>query len=116
MRGKVQTDILATLDPSVGTYVDGVVWARAYGFNANLLDIESVQVLKRPQAMLFGRNTTVGAILVQTNDPKLDDLSGSISGNYGRFDERILTGVVNLPIVEGKIAIRASVQRYLRDG
>ncbi len=73
LRGQVQTDILVTLDPSVGTYVDGVYWARAYGLNSNLLDISSVQVLKGPQGTLFGRNTTGGALLFNTNDPKLDE-------------------------------------------
>ena len=36
IRGQYQNDVLATLDPSVGTYVDGFYWARAYGLNANL--------------------------------------------------------------------------------
>jgi iron complex outermembrane recepter protein len=57
LRGQAQTDVLATLDPSVGTYVDGIYWARAYGLNGSLLDIQSVQVLKGPQGTLFGRNT-----------------------------------------------------------
>lgn len=61
LRGQVQTDILATLDPSVGAYVDGLYWARAYGINSDLLDVSSVQVLKGPQGTLFGRNTTGGA-------------------------------------------------------
>lgn len=42
LRGQVQTDILVTLDPSVGTYVDGVYWARAYGLNGDFLDAQSV--------------------------------------------------------------------------
>ncbi|MET0371337.1 MAG: TonB-dependent receptor plug domain-containing protein [Sphingobium sp.] len=116
LRGQVQTDVLATLDPSVGTYVDGLYWARAYGFNSNLLDLQSVQVLKGPQGTLFGRNTTGGAILVQTNDPDFSGISGLVSGTYGRFDERSATGIVNLPIVNDRIAVRAAVQRYLRDG
>jgi outer membrane receptor for monomeric catechols len=62
LRGQAQTDVLATLDPSVGTYVDGIYWARAYGLNGSLLDIQSVQVLKGPQGTLFGRNTTGGAM------------------------------------------------------
>src|SRR5690606_19949276 len=45
IRGQYQSDVLATLDPSVGTYVDGYYWARAYGLSADLLDVQSVQVL-----------------------------------------------------------------------
>jgi iron complex outermembrane receptor protein len=116
LRGQVQTDVLATLDPSVGTYVDGLYWARAYGLNGDLLDIQSVQVLKGPQGTLFGRNTTGGALLIQSNDPSLSGFSGLASGTYGRFDERSGTAVLNVPIIENKLAIRAAVQRVLRDG
>ena len=116
LRGQVQTDVLVTLDPSVGTYVDGVYWARAYGLNGNLLDIQSVQVLKGPQGTLFGRNTTGGALLIQSNDPDLDDFSGRVSGTYGRFNEQELTGVVNVPIVADRIALRLAGQRSKRDG
>lgn len=116
LRGQVQTDILATLDPSVGTYVDGVYWSRAYGLNSDILDASSVQVLKGPQGTLFGRNTTGGALLINTNDPDLDEYGGKISASYGRFNELTLSAVSNLPIVEDKIAIRLAGQRFKRDG
>ena len=116
LRGQVQSDVLITLDPSVGTYVDGVYWARAYGLNADLLDIQSVQVLKGPQGTLFGRNTTGGAMLFQTNDPSLDDLSGKLTLTYGRFDERVGTAVVNVPIVADRVAVRLAGKISKRDG
>lgn len=116
LRGQVQTDILATLDPSVGTYVDGVYWARATGLNADLLDVESVQVLKGPQGTLFGRNTTGGAMLINSNNPNMHDFSGRASFTYGRFDEMTFTGVVNLPIVNDRVALRLAGQRATRDG
>jgi iron complex outermembrane recepter protein len=116
LRGQVQTDILVTLDPSVGTYVDGVYWARAYGLNGDFLDAQSVQVLKGPQGTLFGRNTTGGALLINSNNPDLNDLGGSLSVTYGRFNEFSATGVVNLPIVEDRVALRLAGRRLTRDG
>lgn len=116
LRGQVQTDILATLDPSVGTYVDGVYWARSYGLNGSLLDIRSVEVLKGPQGTLFGRNTTGGALLISTNDPDLDDFGGRLSVTYGRFNEFETSGVVNVPIVNDRVALRVAVSRLTRDG
>ena len=68
MRGQVQNDNIATLEPSVGVYLDEMYIARAYGLNTDLLDISNVQVLKGPQGTLFGRNTSAGAVLIQTND------------------------------------------------
>lgn len=116
LRGQVQTDILASLDPSVGTYVDGVYWARSYGLNSNLLDVQSVQVLKGPQGTLFGRNTTGGAILINSKNPDMDELEGSVAVSYGRFNEFETIGVINLPIVTDKIALRVAASRTTRDG
>ncbi len=115
LRGQFQNDTLATLDPSVGTYVDGVYWARAYGLNTTLLDVSSVQVLKGPQGTLFGRNTTGGAILINSNNPTLDGISGKASVSYGRFNEFEPTAVVNLPLGD-KVAIRLAGKIFTRDG
>ena len=68
MRGQIQNDTLATLEPSVGVYLDEMYIARAYGLNTELIDMQSVQVLKGPQGTLFGRNTSAGAVLLQTNE------------------------------------------------
>jgi len=117
MRGQVQQDTLATLDPSVGTYVDGVYWARAYGLNATLVDVSSFQALKGPQGTLFGRNTSGGAILINTNDPRFSDgFSGQVSATLGRFDYRSLTAVANLPIIDEKLAARFVFSGNKRDG
>lgn len=117
MRGQVQSDVLATLDPSVGTYVDGVYWARAVGLNSNLLDVQSFQALKGPQGTLFGRNTSGGAILITTNDPKFGDgLSGSISGTYGNYNYQSLTAILNAPLIEDKLAVRLAYVGNRRDG
>lgn len=115
LRGQFQNDNLVTLDPSVGTYVDGVYWARSYGLNGSMLDVSSLQVLKGPQGTLFGRNTTGGAILIGTNDPKLGEFSGKLSVSYGKYNEFEPTAVVNLPIGE-KVAVRLAGKRLSRDG
>jgi iron complex outermembrane receptor protein len=116
IRGQFQNDVLATLDPSVGVYVDGYYWSRAYGINSDLLDVQSVQTLRGPQGTLFGRNTTGGAILIQTNDPNFNGMSGLVSGTYGRFDYKSGTGVLNLPIVDDRIALRLAYSRSDSDG
>ena len=106
-RGQVQADILPTLDPSVGVYVDGVYWARAMGGNASLMDIERVEVLKGPQGTLFGRNTTGGALNIKTKDPNFDGFSGNLSGRVGDHDLREGGAVVNIPLND-KVALRVA--------
>jgi iron complex outermembrane receptor protein len=83
IRGQVNNEIIATQDASVGLYVDDLIWARAIGANATLLDLSSAQVLKGPQGTLFGRNTTGGALVLRTNDPVLEEFSGLVSVGYG---------------------------------
>ncbi|HKR90536.1 MAG TPA: TonB-dependent receptor [Phenylobacterium sp.] len=116
LRGQINTTQIATADPSVGVYVDGVYWARSYGINANLLDVKSVQTLKGPQGTLFGRNTTGGAVLIDTNDPDLNNQSGELSGTYGRFNYRSGRAILNLPLIDGRLAFRAAYERLHDDG
>jgi iron complex outermembrane receptor protein len=115
IRGQVQNEILATVEPSVGTYIDEMYWARAYGLNASLLDVANVQVLKGPQGTLFGRNTTGGALLVTSNDPNTREIEGSARFTYGRFNERTADFVLNLPASD-TIAFRGAFHMSKRDG
>lgn len=78
-------------------------------------DLSSVQVLKGPQGTLFGRNTTGGAILYYPTAPNYE-LGGYIQGAYGNHDDRQFEGVLNLPIVANKVALRLSGQYQKRDG
>ncbi|HEY9092536.1 TonB-dependent receptor [Parasphingorhabdus sp.] len=115
MRGQIQNDNIATLEPSVGTYIDEMYIARAYGLNTELVDVENVQVLKGPQGTLFGRNTSAGAVLIKTADPRYDEISGKISATYGRFDERTGQAVLNLGLADN-VAIRGALYYQKRDG
>ena len=60
-------------------------------------DLQSVQAVKGPQGTLFGRNSTGGAVLFQTQEPE-DAFSGYASIQYGNFDRVIAEGALNLPI------------------
>lgn len=114
MRGQVQNDNLATLEPSVGVYLDEMYVARGYGLNTDLLDIKSAQVLKGPQGTLFGRNTSAGAVLLQTNDPEFGEYGGSARVTFGRFNQGAGTAVLNLGVGE-TFAVRGALY-YERRG
>ena len=115
MRGQIQVDNIATLEPSVGTYLDEMYIARAYGLNVELVDVESVQVLKGPQGTLFGRNTSAGAVLIQTANPRYGEVSGKVSATYGRFDERTGQATLNLGLSDS-FAVRGAIYYQKRDG
>lgn len=71
---------------NVGIYIDGFYSPNPLSANSQLMNVQSVQVLKGPQGTLFGRNTTGGAILIQTAEPS-DEPSGKFKLSYGRFNE-----------------------------
>ena len=69
IRGIGQIDFTLNTDPGVGIYVDEVYIARAVGSVMELLDLETVEVLRGPQGTLFGRNTIGGAIQLRSRPP-----------------------------------------------
>jgi iron complex outermembrane receptor protein len=113
LRGSVQNSVNITDDASVGIYSDGVYIARPFGLGVDLLDIEDVQVLKGPQGTLFGRNTTAGALLINTKNPEIGQFSGSISGTGGQ-DLKGTEVILNVPLGD-MFALRAGHLDSKRD-
>ncbi|MEQ9316533.1 MAG: Plug domain-containing protein, partial [Henriciella sp.] len=63
IRGLGVNSSIPSIDPAVGVFVDGVYLGVNNGVVVNLFDLESVEVLRGPQGLLFGRNTTGGALV-----------------------------------------------------
>ena len=79
-------------------------------------DLQSVEVLKGPQGTLFGRNTTGGAVLFEPRRPELTTLSGYgeiLAGDYRRAQTE---AAINLPLIDGKLAVRIAAQAESREG
>ncbi|MET0182127.1 MAG: TonB-dependent receptor plug domain-containing protein, partial [Caulobacterales bacterium] len=114
-RGQVQGDTLATLEPSIGVYVDQMYWARPKGLNTSMLDLSNAQVLRGPQGTLFGRNTTGGALLLTSNDPNTEEATASANFTYGSYNERASEFVLNMPLADN-LALRGALRVRDRDG
>lgn len=115
IRGVGETDFIASTDPGVGFYVDGVYYARSAGTAVSLLDIDHIEVLRGPQGTLFGRNTLGGAIQVITNKPSFDATAATLSATFGDFSRREGTGTLNIPITD-TLAVRFALTRRAQDG
>ena len=85
---------------NVGIYIDGFYSPNPIVSDMQLLKVRSIQVLKGPQGTLFGRNTTGGAILIQTADPSTDP-GAEFKASYGRYNEVRLQGYGTFGIGEG---------------
>lgn len=55
--------------PAVAMYVDNVPYADKSSFDFNFYDIERIDILRGPQATLYGRNAMGGIIKVHTKNP-----------------------------------------------
>ena len=55
--------------PAVGLYVDNVGYADKSAYDIELLDVERVDVLRGPQAILYGRNAMGGLLRLFTRNP-----------------------------------------------
>ena len=99
IRGIGQRDDGSRVDAPVGVYIDGLYIPRKDGQLLDLLDVQSVQVLRGPQGTLFGKNTTAGAIVLTTNGPETE-FNGFVDVRLGNFNRQDLKATVNVPLIE----------------
>ncbi len=69
IRGLGINSSIPSIEPTVGIFVDGVYLGTNSEAAFDTFDLESIEVLRGPQGILFGRNVTGGAILVNTRKP-----------------------------------------------
>lgn len=86
----------------VSVVVDGVSVPGLDFLNQQLLDIESIQVLKGPQGALYGHGAIAGAVLITTKQPS-NTLEGGVKLSYGNGSDARVTGTVSAPIVTDKV-------------
>ena len=113
MRG-VGTRITGTgLDSAVAIYVDDRFVTRQTGQVFDIYDVERVEVLKGPQGVLFGRNSTGGAMRIITAEVS-DEMEGELKLGYGSDNFKTAKAFVNVPMSDN-FGIRISAQSRQRD-
>ncbi len=114
IRGISQNDFNDGTESPIATYVDDVYLVPTGAGSFPLYDMERVEVLRGPQGTLFGRNSTGGLIHFISAKPS-DAFLASASASYGSFNERTVSGILNLPL--GDIAdLRVSGRYQNNDG
>ncbi len=99
-------------DALVGVYLDEAPLSLS-GFDqldSRVMDLQRVEVLKGPQGTLYGQGSVAGAIRYITNKPRLDAFEGKVDVSETFIDggdtKETFTGVLNMPLVADKLAVR----------
>lgn len=115
LRGVGARDNQLGVESKIGLYVDGAFMGRASGLVFDIVDLESVSVLKGPQGFSYGRNAIGGAINLITAKADVEAFSAKLDLTVGNFERKNATVRVNVPLSDN-FAIRASGFVNQREG
>lgn len=103
--------------PTVGFYLDDVALTAPAASDVdrptvdpNLYDLNRVEVLRGPQGTLYGSSSMGGAIRLITNQPDTHAFAATAqvtgSGTQGGGPNYGVSGMVNIPLIDDKLALR----------
>lgn len=107
IRGFAPIDVRGENNAAI--FIDGVFVSGKEGLNFAQLDLERIEVIKGPQAALYGRNSFSGALNYVTAKPG-DAVKGKFEVQYGSHGKAYAGGSIGGPISEsgtlkGRIAV-----------
>ncbi|MDF2901330.1 MAG: TonB-dependent receptor, partial [Phenylobacterium sp.] len=98
---------------TVGIYIDEIpISMGALNPELALFDLERVEVLRGPQGTLYGAGSMTGTVRMITYRPNLTEFEGKVDVGLSTVshggDGYSLKGLVNLPLITDRVAVRAS--------
>ena len=107
--------------PSVALYLDEQsVQLPGRNLDIYAADLERIEVLEGPQGTLFGAGAQGGVIRYITNKPKLNRTEGRLGAGYATTshgdDSRNIEAMINLPLIDDKLAVRGVIYDDKRGG
>ncbi len=115
IRGLTSDEVSPAAQPRISVFYNNVPISRANGAAVALFDMQQVDVLKGPQGTLFGRGAEIGAINYVSNKPA-DKLTGNLTAGIGTFNQKELSGAINIPVAKNKLFFRAAAICDYEDG
>ena len=115
IRGIGTQAISVTTDPAVAVAFNDMPFIRNHFFEQEFFDVSQVEVLRGPQGTLYGRNATAGVVNLISAKPS-DQFEAKLSADIGNYKNRRFEGMVNLPLVDDRLAIRVAGEWTKRNG
>ena len=107
--------------PNVALYLDeSSMTFPSRNVDVYMADLQRIEVLEGPQGTLFGGGAQAGAVRYITNKPKLNVTEGNVEASYGTTaggdNNSSGIAVLNLPLVQDTLAVRAVIYTDHRGG
>ena len=99
---------------AIGVFWNGIGASTSTLYEAELFDIERVEVLRGPQGTLFGAGTTAGVIQIITQKPG-DAFGGYAKVDLADYNSVRLSAAVDIPLSD-RLRSRVAVASLKRDG
>ena len=99
IRGVGQQAVDYGAEEPVAVVVDGMAFTRGHILDTGFFDMQSLEVLKGPQSLFFGKNSPAGVINITSNGPD------STFGGYMRASYEFTT---EDPVIEGAVSVPVS--------
>ncbi|MDA8534252.1 TonB-dependent receptor [Pseudomonadales bacterium] len=116
IRGVGYADIEKTQSPQVGVIVDGIQMGSSTGQLIDVFDVESIEINRGPQGVLFGKNTIGGNIVVNRVKPQFNDFGIKASAEMGNYNGKTMKARVNIPLIDDTLAFKFGAISRERDG
>ncbi len=85
VRGIGNLGNIPTFEPAVGLFVDGAFRSRSLFASGTLLDVDRIELLRGPQTALYGKDVGAGVVAIYTREPD-DQLAASVEATGGSID------------------------------
>jgi iron complex outermembrane receptor protein len=108
IRGQGINSSIPSVDPTVGVFVDGVFVGTTYGVVLDTFDLESIEVLRGPQGLLFGRNVTGGAVLLRNARPN-GEFGAKVRVGMTDEEHSNVAATIEGALVEDRLAAKIAV-------
>lgn len=105
------SNIFGATGTAVGLYIDETPFSvGGYFPQSALFDVKRIEVLRGPQGTIFGEGSLAGTVRIITNHPDAQAVDASLETSYGSIRDgdtnTSINGMLNLPIVADKLAVR----------
>lgn len=111
VRGMTSEVFEYTREAQVAVYLDEQpMTSNAQQVGIRNIDMDRIEFLPGPQGTLFGTSSQTGTLRYITKKPHTDGFEGAVEGRWGTTtggaDSYDISGILNIPLVDDKLAVR----------